>query len=83
MKHKQVYLEEAYIDVIKEVIAQLKKWNVQRHTFEEWKTIINEEFAELQTEVIVAHKDGYDELKQVVAVGMSWMIDILMIRKEK
>lgn len=63
-------------DVTKQVIKQIEKWGLQRHTFPEWEAIFNEEFAELECKVIAAKERGYEELMHVVAVGIAWMIDM-------
>ena len=63
-------------DVRRQVMKQISLWGFQRHTFEEWKAIFNEEFAEFECKVIVARETGYKELSHVVAVGMAWMIDM-------
>ncbi|MBA7650545.1 hypothetical protein ES703_58354 [subsurface metagenome] len=68
-------------DVTKQVINQIEKWGLQRHTFPEWEAIFNEEFAEFKCKVITAKETGYEELMHVVAVGIAWMIDIKL--KEK
>lgn len=63
-------------DITKQVIKQIEKWGLQRHTFEEWKAIFNEEFAEFECKVVAAKEMGYEELMHVVAVGIAWMIDV-------
>lgn len=63
-------------DVSRQVMKQITRWGFQQHTFEEWRAIFNEEFAEFECEVIAAKELGYKELKHAVAVGMAWMIDI-------
>lgn len=68
--------EQVWRDVIEERTRQLKKWGIQRHSYPEWRAIFDEELAEFVCKVIAAKEDGYDELKHVVAVGVSWMTHI-------
>lgn len=70
-------------DVTKQVIKQIEKWGFQRHTFEEWKAIFREEFAEFECKIIAAKEEGYEELKHVVAVGIAWMIDMKLSQEIK
>ena len=60
-------------DVCIEMERQIKKWGYQEHTFEEWRAILEEELAEMKTEVIVNKTDGYKEGVQVAAVMLSWL----------
>lgn len=69
-------------DVTKQVIKQIEKWGLQRHTFEEWKAIFNEEFAEFECKVIAAKETGYEELMHTVAVGRAWLIDMKLREEE-
>ncbi len=69
-------LAKACDDVAKEKARQLKKWGIQRHSYPEWRAILDEELAEFACKVIAAKENGYDELTHVVAVGLSWLIDI-------
>ena len=67
---------EVLSDVFDETERQIKKWGYQEHIFEAWKAILEEEFAEMKTEVIVCKKDGYEEGVQVAAVMLSWLRDL-------
>lgn len=70
-------------DVRKQVLKQVTKWGFQRHTYEEWKAIFNEEFAEFECQVVAAKEIGYKELTHVVAVGMAWLVDMRLEEEEE
>ncbi len=70
--------KEALNHLLKQLVVQWKKWGLQRHTYWEWKAILNEELAEMGTEVIVAKKDGYEELTHCAAVCVAWMINLII-----
>lgn len=69
-------LEHVCRDVAREKARQLKKWGIQRHSYPEWRAILDEELAEFTCKVIAAKENGYEELVHVVAVGLSWLMDI-------
>ncbi len=64
---------EVLNDVCIEMEKQIEKWGYQEHTFEAWRTILEEELSEMKTEVIVNEIDGYKEGVQVAAVMLSWL----------
>lgn len=70
---------EVLSDVFDETERQIKKWGYQEHTHQEWKAILNEELAEMETEVIVNKTDGYLEGVQAAAVMMSWLRNLKAI----
>jgi len=57
---------------------QYEKWADQTHTFEEWKSIFDEEFAEFKCKVICGHdkKEVSKELVECIAVLCAWARDI-------
>ncbi len=85
MTQKQYELAETMVlkDLLKQLVVQWEKWGLQRHTYWEWRAILDEELAEMGTEVIVAKKDGYEELKHCAAVCMAWMIDLNLSERQK
>lgn len=64
------------VDVSRQVLKQVEKWGFQRHTFEEWRAILDEEFSEAVCQIVAAKETGYKELTHVAAVVHAWMIDI-------
>lgn len=68
--------EKVVKDITDQAIYQTNKWGFQRHTFEEWEAILQEEFAEFKCDVIVGKNSGYGELVHMVAVGLAWLVDI-------
>ncbi len=72
--------EKVVKDIIGQVVVQINKWGFQRHTFEEWDVILQEELAEFKCKVIAAKESGYDELIHTVAVGLAWLVDIKVKR---
>jgi len=79
--------EKATVDVTRDVFVemgkQVAKWGNQEHTYQKWRTILNEELAEMETEVIVCETDGYSEGVQVAAVMMSWLRNIQVQAKRR
>lgn len=64
--------------LLKQLSVQWKKWGLQRHTYPEWKAILDEELAEFNCKVVAAKENGYEELKHCAAVCVAWMIDVIL-----
>jgi len=70
-----------------ERLRQLTKWGDQRHSPTIWLPILGEEFGELCQAILheMWERDDavpFDELVQVVAVGVAWIEDHLRKRDE-
>ncbi len=72
-KEHQSAMSKVIEDVIEGTDRQIKKWGFNEHTHQEWKAILSEELAKMETEVVVGKTDGYLEGVQVAAVMMSWL----------
>lgn len=82
MISKDVLLTIVIDNVLKEIKKQDEKYSNQLDknkiysalTYDQWKAILDEEYAEVHTEILVHDKDGVKELTQVAAVVFQWMI---------
>ena len=64
--------------IINERERQYDKWGDQTHTFEEWKSIFDEEFAEFKCKVVCGYdnKEALKELIECIAVLCAWAKDL-------
>lgn len=86
MKSKMAEFQKAFQHACRDVAAeqarQFGRWGWQHHSYQAWRAIFDEELAEFNCAVLAANTHGYDELVQVVAVGLSWLADILVTIKD-
>ncbi len=76
-------LDRVRKDIVNQVSLQVRKWGMQGHTQDEWMAILKEELAEFVCNVVVAKKDGYDEMIHVAAVATAWLVDIKLSKEEQ